>query len=210
MAPLESNGRNRVAAQPSAADRAGESTGIHEDVIREGGEAARALEQCPRTFLGTGRELGATKITDHQCMSRENEPWLIRTGSIRHRQRDVLGRVAGYVQDIDGDIAELQAITITHPSKRITSVGALVEHVLGACCTREIPAGRVVVGVDVGIDDVLDGRSSVLRHAQVKRRRLDRVDDRGARSSRSPKKVGSGDDWICMKELSKDHVKTEA
>ena len=207
MAPLESDGRNRVAAQPSTADRAGKGSGIDEDVIRKSGEAARALEQCPRTVLGAGRELRATKITDHKCMSREDEPRLIRTGPIRNRQRDVLGRVARYVQNIDCNIAELQPVTIPHPSKRITRLGALVEHVLGIRCTREISPGRVVVGVDVRIDDVLDGRSGVLRHAQVERRRLDRVDDGGAPSSRSPKKVGSGDDWIGMKELSKDHVR---
>ena len=142
-------------------------------------------------------------------MSREDEPWLLPTCPIRHRQRDVLGRVAGHVPNIDRDIAELEAVAVPHPSKRITSIGALVEHVLGIRCTRELSGGRMVVGVDMRIDHVLYRRPGVLRHAQVERWRLDRVDDRGAPSSRSPKEVGGGDDRIGVKELSQDHFEKE-
>ena len=62
-----------------------------------------------------------------------------------------------------------------------------------------------MVGVNVRVDDILDRHPCLLRDAQVRRRRVDWIDDDGRRLAASPKQVGRSDDGIGVKKLAKDH-----
>ena len=80
-----------------------------------------------------------------------------------------------------------------------------MQDVLGACFARECTARRVVIRVDVRINDEFDGESCFLRDAQVRRRRVDRIDNSGRRAPTSAKEVRSSDGGFGVKELAKNH-----
>jgi hypothetical protein len=57
----------------------------------------------------------------------------------------------------------------------------------------------------VRVDHVTDGHPCFLRHAKVRRRIADRVDDRGRRPAPSAEEVRRGDYRVCVEELAEDH-----
>jgi len=80
-----------------------------------------------------------------------------------------------------------------------------MQDVFGTCLARERSARRAVIGVDVRIDDEFYCESCFLRDAQVRRRRIDWIDDGGSRAPASAKEVRRRDDGLCVKELAKNH-----
>jgi hypothetical protein len=82
---------------------------------------------------------------------------------------------------------------------------AVMQDVLGACLARECTAPRVVIRVDVRIDDKFYCESCFLRDAQVRRRCVDWIDDGGRRAPASAKEVRRSDGGLGVKELAKNH-----
>jgi len=80
-----------------------------------------------------------------------------------------------------------------------------MQDVVGACLARECTPRRVVIRVDVRIDDKLYCESCLLRDAQVRRRCVDRIDDGGSRAPASAKEVRCSDGGLGVKELAKNH-----
>jgi hypothetical protein len=62
-----------------------------------------------------------------------------------------------------------------------------------------------VIGVDVCIDDEFDREPCFLRDAQVRRRRVDRIDDGGSRAPASAKEIRRSNGGLGVKKLAKNH-----
>ena len=149
----------------------------------------RAVEEHACAFLRARRELGSTQVTDHEGVSREDEPWLLGARAISHQKRDMLRRVPGHVKHAHLDVPEHESLVMLNGSVLVRRGSAVMQDVVGACLARECTPRRVVIRVDVRIDDKLYCESCLLRDAQVRRRCVDRIDDGGSRAPASAKEV---------------------
>ena len=117
----------------------------------------------------------------------------------------MLRRVPGHVKHAYVDVPELESLVMVNSSVLVRRGSAVMQDVLGACLARERTPRRAVIRVDVRIDDEFDGESCFLRDAQVRRRRVDRIDDGGSRAPASAKEVRCSDGGLGVKELAKNH-----
>ena len=68
---------------------------------------------------GVGRKLGPADIAHHERVAAEHAPWLIRAGAVGYREAEMLRRVAGRVQHLEHDIAELEPFAVHEAAARI-------------------------------------------------------------------------------------------
>ena len=101
----------------------------------------------------------------------------------------MLRRVPGHVKHAHLDVPELESLAMLNGSVFVRRRSTVMQDVLGACLARERAARRVVIRVNVRIDDKFYCEFCLLRDAQVRRRCVDRVDDGGSRAPASAKEV---------------------
>ena len=93
----------------------------------------------------------------------------VRLSRLSHEDRDVLGRVAGRVQDLERDVAEANHLAVAGLVERELQIGARSGDDAGAACGELARAGDEV-GVDVRLDRVGDPETVLPRRGHVARR----------------------------------------
>ncbi len=139
-------------------------------------------------------------------MAGQNEPWLRRAGPIRDEQADMLRRVSGRVKNLDRHIAKREHVAVSNAVKRRLGVRARKKHILRPGRFGEPPAGRGVIGMNMGVDDVENLHSRILRSLQIGLDFTDRI-DHGRRSlAAAPEQIGCAD-RVRVQELLEEHEK---
>ena len=98
-------------------------------------------------------------------MTGQHEPGLVGPGSIAHEETDVLRRVTGRVQHLRSDVAERKHLFVANSPERKRDFRVRGEHIFGAGCFGELPAGRQMVGMNMGVDDEMDAHAGGFRRA---------------------------------------------
>src|SRR5262249_14651494 len=111
-------------------------------------QSLRALEQGARAVLGTGRKFRSPKVAHHERVSRQDEPWLIRAGSISDQKRNMLRRVSRSMQDRDQDISELEGVAVSHTAEWKFHLRISEQHVLCAGGGCEDATRRNVISMN--------------------------------------------------------------
>jgi hypothetical protein len=124
----------------------------------------QAVVQLRRHFaLATGK-VGTPDRPDEQGVSGEDEPGFVAATQVADHQADAVWRVARRVNDIDQNVAGLQSLTVAkrHELEADAAAVALVQAVWSAGSSRQLRSARVVVRVDMRINDVRDASTGFL------------------------------------------------
>ena len=164
------------AAAHGAAEMAGPHLGgvgkAHELVVERVEDAARAL-------LLVDGEIGAGDIADEERVAREHRPGLVRAGRVDERERGVLGAVPRRVKRPDRQRAEFELPAVVDRLVVVVGVRRVMDVYRRAGGGDEAPVAGDVVGMVVGLQDVLDAHAEVAREPQVLVDVELGVDDRG-------------------------------
>ena len=169
----------------------------HELVVERVEDAARAL-------LLVDGEVGAGDVADEQRVAGQDRPRLVAARGVDERERGVLGAVAGRVQRADLQRAEFEFPAVVERLVVVVGLGVAVD-VDGRAGGGDEPAvAGDVVGVVVGLQDVLDAHAEVAREAQVLVDVELRVDDGGDAGVLVADEV-AGAAEVVVGELAEDH-----
>ena len=157
-----------------------------------------------RAVLGGGGELGAAEISHHQRVAGEHEPRLVGAGAIAYQQANVLGRMAGSMQDRRGDIPQRQHFAVMHRMEWEGDVGSRRENVSGAAGLCQPASRRRMIGVNVRVDDEPDAHAGFLRRAQIDLDVADGVDHCPGGLAAAAEQIGDAD-RSGVQELAQDH-----
>ena len=173
------------------------SGSAHELVVERVEDAAGAL-------LLVDREVGPGDVADEQRVAGEDRPRLVRAGAVDERERGVLGPVPGRVQRADRERAELELPAVVERLVVVVGLGVAVDVDRRAGRGDEAAVAGDVVGVVVGLEDVLDANAEVAREAQVLVDVELGVDDRGDAGVLVADQV-AGAAEVVVGELAEDH-----
>ena len=129
-------------------------------VVQRGEHAVGAL-------LAVDREVGPRDVADEQAVTGQHCPWLGPAGRVGERERCVLGAMAGGVQRAHADAPELELPAIVKGVVLILRARVAVHMDRGAGRGCEPTVARDMIGVVVGLEDVLDRHPHVAREGQV-------------------------------------------
>ena len=132
-APLEAERRGRLGRHATAAQRARDVPGEELDAGVERAQALvqRAVERGGALFARDG-EVGAPAVADEERVAREHEPRLVAARAIGDDDAAVLGPVARRVQDVERDVADVDAVAVAQRAVLVDGVRNLVDRDPGA------------------------------------------------------------------------------
>ena len=195
-AALEPDRRDGRRTQSPATNRARKCSWHDLDIVGETADPLGTLEQCARAILGAGRELRAAHVADHERVPREDEPRFGGARTIAHHERDVLRRVSGDVPHLGHHVADLEAVTVAHPTEWKPCVDVGVQDVLRAGRGGKRPPGRPMVRVHVRVDDVSDPRDRPGRDIEIDTRLVDGINHNGNLLPAAADEVRHGNDGL--------------
>ena len=166
-------------------------------VVQRAEDAARAL------VLVDG-EVGPRDVADEQGVAGQHGPRLVAARGVDERERGVLGAVAGRVQRAHAQRAELELPAVVERLVVVVGRGVAVDVDRRAGGGGQPPVAGDVVGVVVGLEDVLDAHADVAREAQVLVDVEPRVDDRGDARVLVADQVARAAE-VVVGELAEDH-----
>ena len=163
----------------------------------------RGVERCGALVAGH-RKVGPSAVADEERVAREHEPRLVAARAVGDHDAAVLRAVPGSVEDVERDVADLEAIAVAQRPVLVDGVGHLVDRDPAAVLLREDAVARDVVGMRVGLDHA-DERGAVTMAesedlAHVERR----VDDHGLAGDLAADEVG-GTAQVAPDDLLEDH-----
>jgi hypothetical protein len=103
------------------------------------------------------------------------------------------------------DISQIQYIAVVRGHKVVVCTCARMEHISGACLFGKSPASGNMIGVNMGIDHVLNLHPVLLRRSKIELDIINRVAHGGQALAASTKQIGNGNNGRCMKKLAQNH-----
>ena len=186
---LEADGREGVAGEPAAADRAAVVARVDEHVVGELEQAEQAGVKRTSLALAVRRdvEIRPPDIADEQRVAREYEPWLVgATPAVGHRVR-VMGRCVTRRRDGRNDrVSELDHVPVVERDMVEADSGAGRQVGGRTRALDERRQARHVVRLHVRLEDGDDrradriGRREVLRDELLVRIHDGKASERGA------------------------------
>lgn len=165
-----------------AAGRSGAVGGKDPDRVGEGHQfVLDTVVEHRAEFLGRhtggGEEVGAADVADEQRVAGQHSVGDLVVAVLVHEDADRLGGVAGGLHDLQGHLAEGDALALGEGADRVLGLGAAA--VADPCSG---PVGQLQVSgdevrVEVGVDHPDDGEAPCLGVRQVLRDVPSRVDD---------------------------------
>ena len=141
----------------AAAERAAEVAGPDLDVVGEGQQPlVQGPEHLGGPFARLDREVGQGDVADEQRVAAEHRPGGAVAAGVAEQEGGVLGPVAGGVDRLDRHLAEVEDPAVGERLVRVLGGGQLVDVDGGAGRPRQAAVAGDVVGVVVGLEDVLD------------------------------------------------------
>src|SRR5262249_45983360 len=124
------------------------------------------------------RKIWPADISDKQRVSCEHRSWLGRLVEVGHHNANAFGRVPWSRKKIESGTAELYGIAILHSRVRESSAGAVAQVDARAGALGKLVVARNEVGVQVGLNDVLDLQISFPSGIKINVDVALRIDDR--------------------------------
>src|SRR5579859_873639 len=204
VALLEADRRRRFPAQPPSADRARERAGEHVDVVGQGLEAIGAAHDYVDALPGADGKLGAAEVSHHQRVAGEDEPWLVAARVVGHQETDVFRRMTRRVPHARGDVSERQHVAILRCRERKRDIRVRGQDILRTGRLGELARRGEMIGVDVGVDHIVDAHARPLGRLDVGLDVADGIDHGGRRLASTAEKVGDAD-RLEVQKLAYDH-----
>ncbi len=190
----------------AAAHRAAKVTGPDLDVVGQGQQpVAQRVEDPAGTLRPLDREVGPRDISDEQAVAGQHSPGLVAAAQVGQQEAGVLGAVARRVQRLDQQRTQLELVAMVERLvlERGRDQAVDVDGRTGG--GRQPTVSGDVVGVVVGLEDVVDAHAQVARQLEVGVDLEPRIDDR-----RHPRLLVAdevrGAPEVVMHQLPKDHV----
>ena len=161
---LETDRRHRLPAQGTPAYGTRESARQNLDVVGKRLQLLRRFEKISCARFRAGCQLRPAQVPNHQRVSAQQEPGFRATRLVSDQQANVLRRVAGSVQRLDLDIAEVENIAFFQPEELIPGSGTHVQNVLGAGEYSEFAPRGDVVGMNMGVNHVANLHAVLFRY----------------------------------------------
>jgi len=162
-AALLAEGGDGFLAEGFAAERAGAVGGVDEAFVGEGEElGVEGIEEHVAELSGGpaegGAEIGSADIADEEGVAGEDGVRFVGIGvAVEDEDGDGFGRVAGGFEDLESDLAEVEAVAVAEWGERVLGFGGGTEADSGADAVAELEMAGDEIGVQVGEEDVLDG-----------------------------------------------------
>ena len=166
-------------------------------LVQRAEDAARALGLLDR-------EVRPRDVADEQRVAGQHGPRLGAAGGVDQRERRVLGPMSGRVQRADAHAAELELPAVLERLVVVLGRGLAVHMDRGAGGGRQAAVAGDVIGVVVGLEDVLDLHAHVARQLEVLVDLKARVDDRRDAGVLVADEVGGAAE-VVVGELAEDH-----
>ena len=124
-----------------------------------------------------GEQVGATDVADEQGVAGEHAPRCGIVGVLPHDDRDRFRGVARGVTDLEGDVAEREALPVGEPVDGEVGAGFVAVGDDGTGRGGELEVTGQEVGMEVGLDHPLDAQTERVGVGHVLRHVTLRVDD---------------------------------
>ena len=147
--------------------------------VAEREQPAKRMEESLGALAGIHSEVRAGHISDEEGVSGQDEPRVGSARAVDHRDRAVLGPVAGRVEAAQDDVAERDLGPVCERVVRVLRGCSGVDRYGHVVFQGEAPVARDVVGVRVRLDDAHDAHFAFLRFLEVLLDRECGIDDCG-------------------------------
>jgi hypothetical protein len=165
----------------------------------------QGMEDPVGALLLLDREVGSRDVADEQRVAAEHRPRLEASRPVDQGKRRVLGPVSRRVHGADRDAAQLELPAIVERLVLIVRGRQPVDVDRRAGRRGEAAVAGDVVGVIVGLEDVLDPHAHVAGHRQVVLDVELRVDHGGDAGVLVADQVGAAAE-VVVDELAEDHL----
>ena len=118
-----------------------------------------------------GGEVGAAYVADEEGVAGEDGSGLRGGGEVGEDGADAFDGVAGGVEEVEAGVAELEGVAVFDRSVGEGGVGVFAEVDAGAGALGEFVVAGDEVGVEMGLDDVLDGETFLAWRSRGRGRR---------------------------------------
>ena len=204
---LEADGRGdlEVHARP-AAQRAAQVTGPQLHRVGQAQEAAVERAEDPaRTVGGLDGQIRARHVVDEERVARQQRPGVLAAPGVDQGEGGVLGAVSGRVNGLDAKRAKVPGGAVVEGIVLVGG-GRQAMHVDRRARRGGQPAmAGDVVGVVVGLEDVLDSHAQVAGQLEVLVDVEARVDDGGHTGLVVADEIGRAAE-VFVDELAEDHA----
>ena len=180
--------------------------GVDLDPVRQRAQPlVQRVEQPLGALLAVHGKVGPGDVPHEQRVAREQEPGLLRARVVDDGHAAVLRPVPRRVQDLQGDLADLEDVAVGHRPGVIGHVRQGMGGDPGSVAQGERPVPRDVVGVGMRLDHA-DQRGAVpaagLEHLRDVERR---IDDHGLAGLLAPHHVARAAE-VPQDDLLEDHA----
>jgi hypothetical protein len=168
---------------------------------------AEGTEDAPGALALVHREVGPRDVADEEAVAGQHGPGLAAAGAVDECERRVLRPVAGRVDRADGEPAQLELPSVVEGKVVVERLGVPVDVDAGSGGGHQAPVTGHVIGVVVGLEDVLDVDAEVAGELQIRVYVELGVDDRRNSGVLVADQV-AGAAEVLVDELPEDHLLT--
>jgi hypothetical protein len=137
-------------------------------------------------------------------MAGQDEPGLVGARPIGDEQGNMLGRVSRRMEDVGGDVAQLEHVAVTNAAVRPSRFRFGEQYILGTGDFGQPPPCRDMVGVNMRVDDIENAHPGVSGRIKIWRDLAHRIDHGSRCLSATAEEIGDRD-GIAVQELAQDH-----
>ena len=169
-AALLADGGGALGTHLAAAERAGSVGGEDLGVVGELEEffvEALVEHRCKFLRAVVAGEIGAADVADEEGVSGEDGSRGCGLGEVGEDGADAFDGVAGGVEEVETGVAELEGIAFFDRGMGEGGVGVLAEIDAGVGALGEFVVAGDEVGVEMGLDDVLDAETLLAGEVEV-------------------------------------------
>ena len=117
--------------------------------------------------IGRGKQVGPTYIADEERVAGEHRVWRRVVGVLVDQDADRLGSVTRRRDDLEGDASEREPLPVVESVDRKPDLGSIAVADDGTGASGKLEMATQEVGVDVRLDDSLDGESELVGLREV-------------------------------------------
>ena len=163
VAAFVADRRGDLHVHPGAAThRSAEVTGPDLHLVAEAEKlSVQRAEDAARALFFLDREVGPRDVIDEEGVAGQDSPRLVRARRVDQRKRRVLGTVTGSVERSHRHVPKPELISVAERLVGVGGFGGLVDSDRGPGRRGKPAMARNVIGVVVGLEDVLDAHTHV-------------------------------------------------
>ncbi len=181
VAALEADRRGGLEVEAgAAAERAAEVCRPDLDLVGQRQQPpVQGAEQVGSAFAGLDGEVGTGDVADEERVAAQQRPGVAAAAPVAEQEAGVLRPVAGGVDRLDDEVAQLQLPAVGERLVRVAGLGQLVDVDGRPGAAAEAAVAGDVVGVVVGLEHVPDPHPVQARQPPIGVDVPLRIDDHG-------------------------------